>query len=222
MRRPWLTAAAGALTIASLLAGACNRSSTTATAKAKATAKVTTSTTAKPKPLTVDACTTLTNAEVTTFANASGGEYKVSPPLVTQPVPSYFIGQSGGTTTTANVDPDRYCTWVFQQKTASGATADDATVEVHIRRIAPPSTAARPPGFPAPQPECTLFSSTGVRDLPGLGDRAQSTGGIGAVVKGDVCSEVTFAGAEGETKPADPDAAVVAVLRRLLVTVGNG
>jgi hypothetical protein len=204
--------------------GACGgsaSSSRTATSGGKVASTTSTASKKKAAPLSVDPCTTLTDGEVTSYANSQGGEYKVQPPLVRHPVPSYFIGAQGSTTT-ADPTTDRYCTWVFQQKNSTGATANDGTVEVHISRLAPPDTRPRPPGFPAPQPGCTLFSSHGVRDLTGVGDRAQTTGSIGAAVKGDVCSEISFGGASGESPPADADTVIASVLRRLVITVGTG
>ena len=166
-----------------------------------------TSTTAKATAaaLTVDACKLLTDAEVEAYVNSIGGNYKAQLPFEKQPAPA----------TVRNPAPDpakqRFCTWGFDQATGDGSTSDDGHVALTVERLA--ANVANP---------CSLVASSGVRNLTGIGDQAQTTnsGVVGCVVVGTVKMSIAFDGAEENGTPGD--GVIDNTLKQLATRVGRG
>ncbi|MEY2423267.1 MAG: FecR protein [Acidimicrobiaceae bacterium] len=155
-------------------------------------------------PLSVDACSLLTDAEVTAYANSIGGRYKVQPPVVASATRPF----AGGPTT----DPTRqhFCTWSFSQTTGDGTTDNGGTVDVKVERL-PVDTVGE---------GCSLTNST---QVTGVGDHAEITadGALNCVRVGDVVVELGFGGSvENPTGPGDGIAATT--LRQLATRVGTG
>ena len=133
--------------------------------KPKSTSTTTKATTAA---LTVDACKLLTDAEVEAYANSIGGNYKAQ-------LPFREAARTGNRTEPAP-DPakQRFCTWGFDQARGDGSTSDDGHVALTVERLAANQVAGG----------CSLVASSGVRNLTGIGDQAQTTnsGVVGCVV----------------------------------------
>jgi hypothetical protein len=153
-------------------------------------------------PLTVDACSLLSDAEVTAYANSLGGNYKVVPPLAARPTPVAL----GGPTT----DPARqhFCTWEFDQ-TNGDATDSGGTVSVKVERLAPNDAQT-----------CVLTNAVPVSGVGGDAAYTADTA-LACVVVSDVYIELGFGGAE-ENPTAPGDGVVVETLRTLARKVGNG
>jgi hypothetical protein len=208
MRRTTLLFCAVLVATATACSGGGSKSASSSVNSSSSSSGATTATTGQATagaPLTVNTCQLLTDDEVTTFAASFSSEDGAVGPPTSQAISKALNGPGPDET------KKRYCTWTFAQTINGPVPEGGPDVEVSVERIDADQLSTA----------CTLFNTNGVvRDVAGVGDRAQATGPEGAVLVNDVCVQATYGGPVDDT--VQNDAVVDATLTRLASTVGTG
>jgi hypothetical protein len=150
-------------------------------------------------PLTVDACSLLSEGDIKAYADSIGGDYHAQPPFLPSP--------TGSSSKRSDPAKQRFCTWRFLSATADGSASADAEVDVVVDKLDKEDI----------DRACHLLSTSGpVRVFDGVGDHAEATSATGCVRVGDVTAHLLYGGV---TQNLTGDSAVI---EHLLAVLASG